>query len=114
MKFQVKLVVKVNLMDDWKMISMMMMMMTMNQMMLVNVDLQLHLNHYHLLKKVYRDRRQTMLRIYRVSIDFDDVHLLFELKSMRMYNRESVYKVNKQVNDNILYMMDNEVRDPLV
>jgi hypothetical protein len=25
-----------------------------------------------------------------------------------------VYKVNKQVNDNILYMMDNEVRDPSV
>jgi hypothetical protein len=37
MIFQVKLVVKVNLMDDWKMRSMTMMM---NQMMMVNVDLQ--------------------------------------------------------------------------
>ena len=53
-----------------------------------------------------------MLRIYRVSNDLDDVHLLFELKSTHMYNRENVYKVNKQVNDNILYMMDNVVRDP--
>ncbi len=33
---------------------------------------------------------------------------------MHMYNIKNVYMVNKQVNDNILYMMDNEVRDPSV
>lgn len=56
-----------------------------------------------------------MLKIYRMRIVLDDdVRLLFELMSVHMYNRVNVYMVNKQVNGNILYMMDNEVRDPSI
>lgn len=49
-----------------------------------------------------------------MPIDSGDVRLLFELKSMRTYSIESVYKVNRRASDNILCMMDNEVRDPSV
>ena len=51
---------------------------------------------------------------YQVSNDSDDVQLMFALKLMHMYNIENVYKVSRQVNDNILYKMDNVVRDPSV
>lgn len=50
----------------------------------------------------------------RIVWDDDDVRLLFELMLMHMYNTVNVCMVNKQVNDNILYRMDNEVRDPLI
>jgi hypothetical protein len=64
--------------------------------------------------KVYQDRMQKMSMIYLMWNDVRSLLLLFELKSMHMYNIENVYMVNKQVNDNILYMRDNEVRDPSV
>jgi len=57
---------------------------------------------------------RTMLMIYRETIGSGDVHWLFVLMLVRRYNKVNVYKVNKQVNDNSLCMMDSVVRDPSV
>ena len=55
------------------------------------------------------------LKRYQMRIVWDDdVRLSFEWMSMHMYNRVNVCMVNKQVNGNILYRMDNEVRDPSI
>ena len=118
-RFRAELVAEVNSTDDWKMKSMMRtttMTTTTRRKTRANGDWKWHLNRCHWSRRVCRDRmRMNSMRSRRSngSRDFQPMSS-HEGMSTHMYNITNVYRVNKQVNGNSLYTMDNVIRDPSV